>query len=178
MQVVSEVLAQGGAQHVPSILVVDDEPDVVASATGCLRRYLPWCLVAAATNAREALAMSRRDAFDVVVSDQCMPGMDGLALLRRLRFEQPAVARLLLTGHLEESTAQAALQDGLADALLLKPVSLARLVHTVALQMWLLHQDGRRPLPAAYARDLHGVLGRLGLGLRVEDGHGKPSSVR
>lgn len=79
-----------------SVLCVDDEPNIV--------RALQWLLqtdfdVQTATSGQEALALVRLNDFDVVISDQRMPGMSGVELLREVRRTSPRSIRILLTGY-------------------------------------------------------------------------------
>ena len=65
-----------------------------------------------------------------VVSDIRLPGMDGLALLHRLRDEGPALPLLLITGHGDVALAVAAMKAGAVD-FLEKPFEPERLLAAV-----------------------------------------------
>lgn len=85
----------------PTILFVDDEKGVLDG----LRRSLygqrdEWTLMFA-VGGEEALAILERQAVDVVVTDMRMPGMDGAALLDRVRKLHPEAARIVLSGFSE-----------------------------------------------------------------------------
>ncbi|MGA0609893.1 PAS domain S-box protein [Caldimonas sp. KR1-144] len=73
------------------ILVVDDEPELAA----LLQEMLEAAdyEVAIAESGEVALALAAEARFDAVVSDLRMPGMDGAALWRALREQQPQLAR-------------------------------------------------------------------------------------
>ena len=85
----------------PAILVVDDDPD--------MRRYLRRCLgsltdrVVEAVDGAEALTIVRDagpGAFDLIIADVVMPGLDGLSLRKALA-EDPSLGAplvLLVTG--------------------------------------------------------------------------------
>lgn len=78
------------------ILCIDDEPHVL--------RALQWLLqkdfeVHTCECASEALRMLRQHDFDVVVSDQRMPGITGVEFLRHVRKLSPRAMRILLTGY-------------------------------------------------------------------------------
>src|SRR5438874_1674197 len=65
------------------VLIVDDEPIQVRSIGRALRAR--GYDVESASNGREAAAKLTPDAFDVVLSDIAMPGMDGIQLLQFVR---------------------------------------------------------------------------------------------
>lgn len=69
-------------------------------------------------------------AWGAVVSDVCLPGLDGLALLRRLAQEGPPLPVLLVTGHGDIAMAVAAMRDGAYD-FIEKPFTGDRLVDSV-----------------------------------------------
>ncbi|WP_137921053.1 response regulator [Hydrogenophaga sp. 2FB] len=79
----------------PRVLCVDDEPVVL--------RMLQWLLegqfdVSCTTDAREGRVRLRSDDFEVVISDQRMPGMLGTEFLQWARIESPNTMRLMLCG--------------------------------------------------------------------------------
>jgi HD-like signal output (HDOD) protein/CheY-like chemotaxis protein len=91
------------------ILFVDDEAHVLAGLQNMLRKERHvWDMVftSSAANALEELAKGK---FDVIVSDMRMPGMDGAALLARVKDEHPSVARLVLSGHAERDAVERAI---------------------------------------------------------------------
>jgi len=79
-----------------TILVVDDEADVVASVKDLLRLEFK---VIGATRADEALRLVADDHVDVVMTDQRMPEMTGVQLLEQVRGKHPDATRLLFTGY-------------------------------------------------------------------------------
>jgi HD-like signal output (HDOD) protein len=90
------------------ILFVDDEQSVLDGLQNILRkRRKEWQMVFA-LGGNAALAEMERGAFDVIVSDMRMPGMDGAALLTLVRDRFPGTARIVLSGHSErEATVRA-----------------------------------------------------------------------
>ncbi len=87
------------------ILFVDDEPNVLDGLRNLLRRQRKQWDMVFASGGQEALDELHKAPFDVVVTDMRMPGMDGAALLRRVKDEYPAVARIVLSGHAEAEAA-------------------------------------------------------------------------
>ena len=75
-----------------TVLVVDDEPDVVASVKDLLR--LDYKVIGA-TRAAEGLDILDRENVHVVMTDQRMPEMTGVQFLSNLRGKHPEVVRLL-----------------------------------------------------------------------------------
>jgi DNA-binding NtrC family response regulator len=58
---------------------------------------------------------------DVVVTDQRMPGMSGIELLRRVRKLHPAAIRIMLTAHADTQTTAAAINEGAVFKFIFKP---------------------------------------------------------
>jgi signal transduction histidine kinase len=83
-----------GRRH--TVLVVDDEPAVVGSVRDLLRREYR---VVGAGSAAEAMTILGREEAHVIMTDQRMPGMTGVELLRHIRGDHPDAVRLLFTGH-------------------------------------------------------------------------------
>src|SRR5438445_7413122 len=79
-----------------TVLVVDDESDVVASVKDLLRLDYK---VLGTSRAAEALEIVDREPVDVVMTDQRMPGITGVELLEQVRAKNPDAMRLLFTGY-------------------------------------------------------------------------------
>src|SRR5262249_23175032 len=63
----------------------------------------------------EGLALAERGHFDVALLDLHLPGIDGLALLGKLKAAQPELEALLLTAHSSVETAVQAMKGGAYD---------------------------------------------------------------
>jgi DNA-binding NarL/FixJ family response regulator len=113
--------ADAGAPKRATVLVVDDEPNVTRGVELALR-HAPFELLTA-NSAQAALALLRERAIDVVVSDEQMPGMSGIELLRLVRSEFPDAARIMLTGHASLDVASRAINEGRIAFFLQKPCS-------------------------------------------------------
>jgi HD-like signal output (HDOD) protein len=87
------------------VLFVDDEPRILEGLRRMLRSQRHAWEMAFAPGGEAALALMEASAFDVIVSDMRMPGMDGATLLCRVREQYPQVVRIVLSGHTELSTA-------------------------------------------------------------------------
>jgi CheY-like chemotaxis protein len=80
------------------ILFVDDEASVLSGLQHRLHKYLSAHETVWVTSGEVALAEAKARAFDVVVTDLRMPGMDGLTLLRQIKSEAPQSKRVVLSG--------------------------------------------------------------------------------
>jgi signal transduction histidine kinase len=101
-----------------TILVVDDEPDVVKSVQDLLRFDYK---VLGATRASDALKLVREQNVHVVLTDQRMPEMTGVDFLRRLREEFPDTVRLLITGYADIRAVIDAINQGSVYRYITKP---------------------------------------------------------
>ncbi len=110
------------------ILFVDDDPSVLRALVRRFRSLRDW-EVATAPSGPAALALLDDQAFDVVVTDMQMPGMDGLSLLGRVRALQPYALRIILSGQMKLVNGQAV---DVADHLLEKPCNTSELLSLIA----------------------------------------------
>ena len=83
-QIDHRLKGNGGNEPVISVLYIDDEPALTDPVRAYLERRGNFS-VDTLTSARVALEKIRTTAFDIIVSDYQMPGMDGIALLNELR---------------------------------------------------------------------------------------------
>lgn len=81
------------------ILVVDDEARVLLILHDTLQRLGSSFEVVTAQSSSEALKMARKEAFDLVITDLRMPGMDGVELTRALRSMYPEVPVIWITAY-------------------------------------------------------------------------------
>lgn len=104
------------------VLVVDDEKPTRV----LMERELPesGCVVVTAQSGEEALEILSRQDFDVVLLDLKMPGLGGMATLRRLRSSGIPAEVVVLTGHPEVESAIEAMKLGAYDYLI-KPFKLS-----------------------------------------------------
>jgi DNA-binding NtrC family response regulator len=103
------------------VLLVDDEPMVAKALKRVLRKesYEVVC----AGSAAEALEILSGQSFDVVVSDEMMPGMPGSDLLGVIYERYPETIRIMLTGHPNLDTALRSINTGHVYRFLIKPCS-------------------------------------------------------
>ena len=109
------------------ILVVDDEPDIVALVVYHLAKA--GFRISTASNGADALRLAQQDRPALIVLDLMLPGMSGLEVLEQLRADEsgPDIAVLLLTARRDEPDRIKGLSSG-ADDYLTKPFSPQELV--------------------------------------------------
>lgn len=109
------------------ILIVDDEPDILASLGTGLQRFLGLpCDVEEARDgeaARRMLDSPGGRPYDMVISDERMPGLRGVELLEWLRLTSPRTVRVLMTAFRDPNLAPDAVNRAGAHLLLYKPFS-------------------------------------------------------
>ena len=92
------------------VLIVDDEPAMRRTLARTLQTY--GFKVESQEDGEAALGLMASLRFDVLLADVNMPGMDGLALLERVKQEHPDVEVVMLTGQADITTAVASLRLG------------------------------------------------------------------
>lgn len=105
-----------------SVLLVDDHDIVRQGMAALLGTTGHLRIVGEAGDGRQAIALARELAPDLVIIDLLMPGMDGVTAIRSLRTVSPGSALAVLTSSEDEELAFAAIEAG-ARAFLLKSMS-------------------------------------------------------
>ncbi len=124
------------------ILVVDDEEIVRLAHLRVLQSA--HCSVEVVANGAEALQALEQQAFDVVLLDLRMPGIDGMSVLRTLKQRWPETAVIVITGYPSIETAKEAVRLG-AYNYLAKPVGPEEVINAandaVLHKKWALQKD-------------------------------------
>ncbi len=111
------------------LLVVDDEERILSALKSMFRmRYH----VFTTTDGNKALEFMKKYQMHVVVSDQRMPIMPGVELLRQAREISPASVRILLTGYSDLASIVGSINDGQVYRFISKPWNNQELQQTVA----------------------------------------------
>jgi thioredoxin reductase (NADPH) len=111
----------------PVLLIVDDDPQVLAAVRRDLRsHYRDNYTVMSATSGEQALSTarelkSRGDSLALLLSDQRMPGMLGSEVLAKSRETYPLARRVLLTAYSDIEAAVRAINEAHVDHYLSKP---------------------------------------------------------
>ncbi len=113
---VAQEAARGAGK--PGVLFVDDDPRILTSLRSLFRQDYEVQLAESAQAALEAIA---RGGIHVIVTDQRMPGMTGVELLRNVRSTAPAIARVLLTGYTDLASLVGSINQGEIFRFVMKP---------------------------------------------------------
>ena len=102
----------------PSLLIVDDEPCILGLLPALLKGEFEVVTAGSADAARRLFA---RHEFDLILTDQKMPGGTGVQLLEWVRQKHPLTGRLLMTGFAEIEEAAEAINRGQISGYIFKP---------------------------------------------------------
>jgi two-component system NtrC family response regulator len=148
------------------ILAVDDEKAQLELVAGFLRKR--GFEVLEATDGASALERFRAEPVDLVLTDQKMPGLSGLALLGAVRALNPEVGVIVMTAYGTIEDAVAAIKSGASDYLT-KPLNLDELLHRIerTRDRQLLVRENRELREAL--RERHRVAGIIGESGRMQE---------
>lgn len=111
------------------VLFVDDDPDILNSFRRSLRKS-PFEFFSK-DNPQDAIEFLKGQEVEVIVSDEHMPGMNGIELLKLVRDQYPDVIRIMLTGDEDVNTIVRAINEGKLHKFFSKPVDCRELISTV-----------------------------------------------
>lgn len=117
-----------GRFSIGRVLLVDDEPLILLVLSGFLQEYVAECVEA--ESGERALDLFQAGAFDLVLTDKNMPGMDGLRLTHEIKKRHPSQKVLLVSG-VQSQDAPPAPSEGGPDAFLAKPFTRAGVLDCV-----------------------------------------------
>jgi signal transduction histidine kinase len=115
-------------KHAGSVIVVDDDPNVLEFTTLLLNKK--GYSVSPCSSAREALDLMQKNDIDVVLTDIMMPEMSGIELLEKIHGIDPDVPVILITGFAALDKAIEAIKKGAFD-FITKPYDNAYLTHSI-----------------------------------------------
>ena len=102
-----------------TLLLVDDEENIIASLRRLLRRD-GYHIITANSGAQGLQRLAEHE-VDVILSDQRMPGMTGVEFLRRAKELYPQTVRMTLSGYTELQSITDAINEGAVYKFLTKP---------------------------------------------------------
>jgi response regulator RpfG family c-di-GMP phosphodiesterase len=102
-----------------SILLVDDEPNVLKALSRLFKDYH----LSTACSSEEALSMAEQRQFDLVITDYKMPGINGVDFLILFKRIQPDAVRIVLSGLADLEGVQHAINEAEVFRFINKPWS-------------------------------------------------------
>ena len=111
------------------IMIVDDEPVNLRTLTRLLRETYE---VVTAESGAEALTLLQQHNVALMISDQRMPGMTGIELMKNTVAQRPHMVKILLTGYTDVGALIESINCGLVYRYLTKPWNNEDLKQTVA----------------------------------------------
>jgi DNA-binding NtrC family response regulator len=114
----------------PRVLCVDDEAGVLRALTWLLQKDFE---ITTTTEPDRAIELAAEGRYDVVISDQRMPGKTGVEVLREIRDRTPSTMRILLTGYSDLEATLASVNEGEVFRYINKPWDNDALRRTVSL---------------------------------------------
>jgi serine/threonine-protein kinase len=117
------------SQSKQRVLFVDDEERILTALRSIFRHSYR---VLTATNGREAMDIVGKFRPHLVVSDQRMPEMTGVELLRQVKIASPQTVRMLLTGYSDLAAIVGSLNEGEVYRFISKPWDNEEIQKTVA----------------------------------------------
>lgn len=112
----------------PSILVVDDEPDICANLRDILSEF--GYQVDTATSGMSSLELVDRGNYDVALLDLKMPGMNGVELYKEIKRRSSGTVAIIISAYADTSSAKEALEAG-AWRVLSKPVDVSQVMQCI-----------------------------------------------
>jgi CheY-like chemotaxis protein len=125
-------LTPGVATQRPTLLIVDDEAQILSALKRSLRRE--GYEIVAVESAAAALRILDQRCVDAILSDHKMPGISGVQLLARAAEMRPDIVRMLITGWTNEIPSERLEEVGIC-ALVTKPWDDAKLKATLRVVM-------------------------------------------
>ena len=114
------------------ILVVDDDETIRTTMKAILEDE--GYIVDLAGTGKEAVQKTREKSYNVALLDIRLPDMEGVELLKLMQDSVPRTRKIMVTGYPSMQNAISALNKN-ADAYLLKPVDVEKLLNTVKEQL-------------------------------------------
>ena len=137
----------------PKVLFVDDEERILNTMKALFRRQYDTTTT---TDGYHALELLKQDHFQLLVSDQRMPIMAGVDLLREAKEVSPDTMRILLTGYSDLAAIIGSVNDGEVYRFINKPWNTQEFVSTVdeAVKIGLELQKAANDVPPLPATEL------------------------
>ncbi|MFO7739792.1 MAG: response regulator [Desulfatiglandaceae bacterium] len=125
----NQALIQEAQGKTHRILLIEDDSAIRSILLNALS-FMGYTVTAAA-NGEEGLKLFLNDAFDLVVTDYKMPGMDGFALSSHIKEESPSTPIVLITGCEKDVIEGKHEAQHFFDSVVFKPFSLSNIQNSI-----------------------------------------------
>lgn len=95
-----------------TVFLVDDHTILLDGLTNLLDKEDDLKIIGTATNAEDALIYLKDNKVDLLITDQNLPGMDGLELIKQTRSLYPQIKVIMLSMHDESDIIRSVLSEG------------------------------------------------------------------
>ena len=120
------------------ILIVDDDENIRKTMKAILEDE--GYIVDLATSGNKAIEMTQETAYNIALLDIRLPDIEGVELLKLIKDNVPRTRKIMVTGYPSMQNAISALNKN-ADAYLVKPVNVEKLLDTVREQLRLQEEE-------------------------------------
>jgi adenylate cyclase len=125
-----------------TILLVDDEVDILDSLRPVLEEAIEGVVVHTAESGAQALDILRAQRVDLILSDYKMPGMNGLDFLDQASRVQPGTPRILITAFPDVDIAIRAINEAGIEHFITKPFDTDKVIEQVRAALFKRRIDG------------------------------------
>ncbi len=108
----------------PTILLVDDELDILESLSDVVHEFVPAAIVRTAAGGALALDILKAAHVDLIITDYRMPQMDGLQFLEHVRKLNPSLPAIMISAFVDPRWEARAVNELGVKYLLRKPLDL------------------------------------------------------
>lgn len=136
-----------------TILIVDDEEDILQSLQDLFQVAIDGLQCLTATTGPDGLAVLEQEPVDLIISDFKMPGMSGLEFLRKARGLAPKVPRVLMTAFPDLDVAIQAINETGIETFFTKPLDPEEVIQTVVQLLGERRAEGQRDQAISRAID-------------------------
>ncbi len=120
------------------VLIVDDDENIRNTMKAILEDE--GYTVDLASSGNEAVQKTQKVAYNIALLDIRLPDMEGVELLKLMKDTTPRTRKIMVTGYPSMQNAITALNKN-ADAYLIKPVNIEKLLNTVKEQLQLQEEE-------------------------------------
>ena len=120
------------------VLIVDDDENIRNTMKAILEDE--GYIVDLAATGREAIEKTQKEAYNIALLDIRLPDMEGIELLKLMKDATPRTRKIMVTGYPSMQSAITALNKN-ADAYLIKPVNIEKLLNMVKEQLQLQEEE-------------------------------------